>query len=162
MLHQHKSHLPPSECGTAGGGVKSFRSGDNARRGNGGGGCIVFFAAAVVITGGITGDQYARRKDDRKGEDGSHESFAVRSSPSPPPPLREMLELPMMKSRHRGATRCNAPLVTMTATATKIGGGDVGRRRRRRRRRSRRRRGARGVVAVVNCDCVRFEWSLSP
>ena len=38
----------------------------------------------------------------------------------------------------------------MTTTATKIGGADVGRRR----RRSRGRRDARGVVAVINCDCV--------
>ena len=67
MLHQHKSHLPPSECATAGGGVKSFCLGDNTRRGKGEGGCVVFFAAADVITGGITRDQYTRRKDDRKG-----------------------------------------------------------------------------------------------
>jgi hypothetical protein len=38
----------------------------------------------------------------------------------------------------------------MTTMGTKIGGGDVGRRR----RRSRGRRYARGVVAVINCDCV--------
>jgi hypothetical protein len=40
----------------------------------------------------------------------------------------------------------------MTTTATKIGGADVGRRRRR--RRSHGRRDARGVVAVIYCDCV--------
>jgi hypothetical protein len=41
--------------------------------------------------------------------------------------------------------------MTTTATATKIGGADVSGRRR---RRSRGRRDARGVVAVINCDCV--------
>ncbi|KAL3805195.1 hypothetical protein ACHAW5_010168 [Stephanodiscus triporus] len=69
-------------------GGSSFRLGDNARRWKGG--CVVSFAAAGVITGGITRDQCARREDDRKGRMDPMSSFVVGSSPSHPPPVRNI------------------------------------------------------------------------
>ena len=49
------------------GGGKVVPSGRQRLSRERGGGCVIFFAAADVITGRITRDQYARRKDDRKG-----------------------------------------------------------------------------------------------
>jgi hypothetical protein len=117
MLHQHKSHLPPSECTTAGGGVKSFRLGDNTRQGKGGGGCVVFFAAADVITGGITRDQYVRRKDNTKGRMDPMSRLLLGLLLSLLPPERNV---GIANNEVVIATRRNAPVITMMTTATKI------------------------------------------